>query len=119
LNYINDYPLLYPTPSESDIAKIDQFLSALKNSDAVDVLKVDTHSKRFCWVPGRVKKHTSLSIHIQIDWDKNTLPLDKKGMCVHPSGSKEAYYRWRKDLKEGDFVDFYDSRSLWVRAKVN
>lgn len=65
LNYINDYPLLYPPQTESDIAKIDQFLSTIKNGDAVDVLKVDTHSKRFCWLPGTVKKQTSLSIQIQ------------------------------------------------------
>ena len=88
LNYVNDYPLLLPAPSESDVAQIDQFLSVLKSGDPVDVLKVDTHSKRFCWVPGHVKKQTSLSIHVQTNWDKNTIPLDKKGMCVHPPGSR-------------------------------
>jgi hypothetical protein len=96
LNYINDYPLLYPLQNESDVARIDQFLSTIKNGDPVDVLKVDTHSKRFCWLPGTVKKQTSLSIQIQTDWDKNIVPLDKKGMYVHPFGSHESYYRWRK-----------------------
>lgn len=96
LNYINDYPLLYPSPTEADVAKIDQFLSTIKNGDPVDFLKVDTHSKRFCWLPGTVKKQTSLSIQVQTEWDRNVIPLDKKGMCVYPSGSKEAYYIWRR-----------------------
>lgn len=96
LNYINEYPLLYPAPTEADIAKIDQFLSTLKNGDQVDFLKVDTHSKRFCWLPGIVKKQTSLSIQIQTEWDRNIIPLDKKGMHVHPYGSKEIFYNWRR-----------------------
>jgi hypothetical protein len=90
----------------------------LKPGDQIDVLKSDSHSKRFCWLPGRVKKITSLSIHIQLDWDKNVLPLDKKGMFVHPFRSMEAHYLWRSELKEGDFVDFQDGRSVWVNAKV-
>jgi hypothetical protein len=65
LNYINDYPLLYPPQTEADVGRIDQFISSIKNGDPVDILKVDTHSKRFCWLPGTVKKQTSLSIHIQ------------------------------------------------------
>lgn len=65
LNNINDYPLLYPTQTEADIAKIDQFLASIKIGEPVDILKVDTHTKRFCWVPGTIKKQTSLSIHVQ------------------------------------------------------
>jgi hypothetical protein len=65
LNYINDYPLLHPTQTEADIAKIDQFLASVKIGEPVDILKVDTHTKRFCWVPGTIKKQTSLSIHVQ------------------------------------------------------
>ncbi len=88
LNYINDYPLLYPTQTEADIARIDQFIASLKNGDPVDILKVDPHTKRFCWLPGTFKKQTSLSIQVQTEWDRNTMALDKKGMLVHPYGSR-------------------------------
>lgn len=95
LNYINDYPLLFPHQTEADVAKIDEFISSLKPGDRVDILKADTHSKRFCWLPATVKKTTNLSIHTQAEWDKNIIPFDKKGMCVHPYKSREAQYRWR------------------------
>lgn len=118
LNYINDFPLLFPNQTEESIARIDEFISTLKPGDKIDVLKVDLHSKRFCWLPGFVKKIANISIHVQLEWHKNVISLDKKGMNIHPSGSHEADYQWRSDLKEGDYVDFQDMHSVWVKAKI-
>jgi len=118
LNYICDFPLFFPFPTEQDIAQIDIFVSGLKSGDRVDVLKTDPHTKRFCWLPGTIRKVTNLSIHVQPDGDRSSYSLDKRGMCVFPLGHQKAHYEWRLALTIGSMVDLQDSSAWWKSAKV-
>jgi len=47
----------------------------LKPNDKVDVVKVDGHTRRFCWLPGTVRKITAINIHVLPDNDKNIYPF--------------------------------------------
>jgi hypothetical protein len=47
-----------------------------------------------------------------------TYSLDRKSLYIQPHKSREASYAWRNSLKEGDYVDYMDNKSIWVRAKI-
>ena len=93
-------------------------MNGLKAGDRVDVLKSDAHSRRFCWLPGSVKKLTNLSIHVNLDWDKSTYSFDRKNMHVYPSETMKEHYSWRNELEIASEVDYQDSKSCWVKAKI-
>lgn len=58
----------------------------------MDVLKTDVHSKRYCWLPGTVKKITNLSIHVLPDGERTSCSYDKKLLFVLPFGAMKQQY---------------------------
>jgi hypothetical protein len=89
LNYVNDYYNLVIPPSEEEVHRIDDFIGNLSAGDKIDVLKTSMHSKRVCWLPGVVKKISSLSVYVNILHEKGTFNFDRKLMQVHPDGEKK------------------------------
>lgn len=63
---------------------MDEFINSLKAGDKIDMLKSDSHSKRFCWLPGTVKKLSNLSVYAVSDFDKSTTSVDRKSMHIYP-----------------------------------
>lgn len=92
VNYINEHPHLIIPPSEEEITRIDHFISDLKAGDRVDVLKGEMHTKRLCWLPGTIKKVSSLSIHVVFDYEKGSYTFDRRSMQVVPAESKKSEY---------------------------
>lgn len=54
LNYINDYQLIFPCPTADEISKNIDFINELKPDDFADFIKIDHHTRRFCWLSGKV-----------------------------------------------------------------
>ena len=84
----------------------------------MDVIKIDPHSRRFCCLPGTVRKVTSINLHVLPDNDKTIYPFEKKMMLVYPHGSLKEKYEWRYNLAKESKVDFQDSKSCWVSATI-
>lgn len=84
----------------------------------MDVLKVEMHTKRACWVPATVKKLTSLSVHLMIDFEKGTHTIDRKNMLVFPFEEKKGEYEWRINLKAGDKIDIQDNYGNWIVGTI-
>jgi hypothetical protein len=118
LNYINTYPHLLTVPTPEEINKNEEFVAGLKIDSRVDVIKTDPHSRRLSWLPGTVKKLTSINIHVVPDNDKTIFPFEKKMMCVYPHETMKAQYQWRYELAKGSKVDYQDNKSCWVEAIV-
>lgn len=118
VNYVCETPLLHPLPTTQQASAADVFAMGLKVGDAVDVLRVDAHSRRFCWLPGKVKKVTNLSLYVQPQCDRSSYSLDKKGLLVFPHGSRSHLYEWRLNLQAGDKVDLLDQSACWRSATV-
>lgn len=47
------------------------------------------HSKRICWLPGVVKKISSINVYVKCDNEKLSNPFDRKSMQVWPAESKK------------------------------
>ena len=114
LNYINNYAHLLNPPTQEELTLNEEFANSLKPEDMVDIIRVDPHSRRFCWLPGTVRKATSLNVHVLPLHDKTIYALEKKVMLVFPHKSHEQQYEWRYKLEKGSKVDFQDNRSCWV-----
>lgn len=89
-------------------------MAGLKLDDKVDIIKTDPHTRRLSWLPGTIKKITSINVHAVADNDKTIYPLEKKMMLVYPYQSMKAHYQWRYDLVKGSKVDYQDNKSCWV-----
>ena len=76
------------------------------------------YSKRLCWLPGTVKKITSLTVYVFCDHEKGSHSFDRKSMQVRPAGSKKGEYEWRFNLKQGDEIDFMNDAHIWLHTKI-
>ena len=87
LNYINNFSHLSKLPSNEETQKNEEFIATLKPEAKIDLIKIDPHSRRFCYLPGSVRKLTSMNVHALPLNEKTIYPFEKKMMLVFPEGT--------------------------------
>ena len=75
-------------------------------------------SKRLCWLPGVVKKVTTINVYVHCVNEKGNLSFDRKSMQVRPFESQKHMYEWRYSLKAGDQIDIFNENYTWAHGTV-
>lgn len=91
-------------------------------NDPIDAVKLDSVSGRKCWAHAKVEALDGLDDTLYVSFeDEGTAcnrHLSRYGLEVAPAGTMTKDSEWRKDLREGNLVDAFDSESLWYNSTV-